>query len=185
MAPLDNDTESTICDEIFQEAWAPEITHQAPYRYVLPSLRRNSITRLYLLKIEINKKTRYDDVHKQIMVTKRKRENHGSCSRCNENTWHIESNYILQPSKYLLLIINRFRYTNNNVTKDRCSILMNMTVMLGPLKFSPRATINHHGPSIHSGHYTINCCKETFYYNDNKITEFEIIISKIPLLYML
>ena len=117
MAPLDNDTESTIRDEILQEAWAPEITHQASYRYVLPSLRRNSITRLYLLKIELNKKKRYDDVHKQIMVTKRKRENHGSCSRCNENAWHIESNYILQPSKYLLHIINRFRYTNNNVTE--------------------------------------------------------------------
>ena len=35
-------------------------------------------------------------------------------------------------------------------------------VRLGPLKFSLRATINHHGPSIHSGHYTasINCCKK-------------------------
>ena len=32
---------------------------------------------------------------------------------------------------------------------------------LGPLKFSLRATIDHHGPSIHSGHYnaSINCCK--------------------------
>ena len=31
----------------------------------------------------------------------------------------------------------------------------------GLLKSSPRATIDHHGPSIHSGHYTasIICCK--------------------------
>ena len=38
---------------------------------------------------------------------------------------------------------------------------MDTTVRLGPLKFSLRATIDHHGPSIHSGHYTasINCCK--------------------------
>ena len=85
-----------------------------------------------------------------------------SCSRCNKNTWHVESSYILQPPKYLLLFVNRFRYINNNVTKDRCPIPMDMTVRLGPLKFSLRATIDHHGPSIHSSHYTasINCCKK-------------------------
>ena len=103
-----------------------------------------------------------------------------SCSRCNKNTWHVQSSYILQPPKYLLLFVNRFRYINNNVTKDRCSIPMGTTVRLGPLEFSLRATIDHHGPSIHSGHYTasINCCKKTFYYNDHTITEFGIIDSK-------
>ena len=75
------------------------------------------------------------------------------CSRCNKNTWHVESSCILQPPKYLLLFVNRFRYINNNVTKDRCSIPMETTVRLGPLKFSLRATIDH-GPSIYSGHYT-------------------------------
>ena len=38
-----------------------------------------------------------------------------SCSRCNKNTRHIESSYILQPPKYLLLFVNRFRYINNNI----------------------------------------------------------------------
>ena len=57
-----------------------------------------------------------------------------SCSRCNKNTWHVESSYILQPPKYLLPFVNRFRYINNNVTKDRCPILMNTTVRLDPLK---------------------------------------------------
>ena len=72
--------------------------------------------------------------------------------------------YILQPPKYLLIFINRFWYINNNVTKVRCSISMDATVRLGPLKFSLRATIDHHGLSIHSGHYTasINCSKEKF-----------------------
>ena len=103
-----------------------------------------------------------------------------SCSRCNKNTWHVESSYISQPPKYLFLFVNRFRYINDNVTKDRCSIPMDTTVRLGPLKFSLRATIDHHGPSIHSGHYTvsINCCKKTFYCNDHTITEFGIIDSK-------
>ena len=53
---------------------------------------------------------------------------------------------------------------------------MGTTVKLGPLKFSLQATINHHGPSIDSGHYiaSINCCKKAFYCNDHKIMEFEI-----------
>ena len=86
------------------------------------------------------------------------------CSRCIKNTWHVESSYILQPPKYLLLFVNRFRYINNNVTKDRCSIAMDTTVRLGPLKFSLRATIDHHGSSIHFGNYTasINCCEKNF-----------------------
>ena len=39
---------------------------------------------------------------------------------------------------------------------------MDTTVRLGPLKFSLRATVDHHEPSIHSGNYTasINCCKK-------------------------
>ena len=99
-----------------------------------------------------------------------------SCSRRNNNTWHIESSYILQPPKYLLLFVNRFRYLNNNITKDRCPIPLDTTVKLGPLKFNLQATIDHHGPSIDSGHYTasINCCKKTFYCNDHKIMEFGI-----------
>ena len=103
-----------------------------------------------------------------------------SCSRCNKNTWYVESSYILQPPKYLLLFVNRFRYINNNVTKDRCPIPIDTTIRLGPLKFSLWATIGHHGPSIHSGHYTaaINCCKKTLYCNDHTITEFGITDNK-------
>ena len=100
------------------------------------------------------------------------------CSRCNKNTWHVESSYILQPPKYLLLFVNRFRYINNNVTKDRCSIPMDTIVRLGPLKFSQRATIDHHAPSIHTGHYTAFKLQKTFYCNDHTITEFGIIDSK-------
>ena len=56
-----------------------------------------------------------------------------SCSRCNKNTWHVESGYILQPPKYLLLFVNRCIHINNNVTKDRCSIPMDTTVRLRSL----------------------------------------------------
>ena len=102
------------------------------------------------------------------------------CFRCRNNTWHVESNYVLQRPKYLIIVVNRFRYNNNNFTKNRCSIPMDMTVVLGLHKYSLQATIDHHGPSMYSGHYTasINCCKRTFYCNDSKITEFEIIDTK-------
>ena len=46
-----------------------------------------------------------------------------------------------------------------------------------PLCLVPiNATIGHHGPSICSGHYItpINS-RDTFYCNDSKITEFEMI----------
>ena len=54
---------------------------------------------------------------------------------------------------------------------------MNMTVVLGLHKFSLQAIIDHHGPSMYSGHYTasIKCCKRTFYC---KVTEFEILDTK-------
>ena len=102
---------------------------------------------------------------------------HKSCSRCYKNTWHVESNYILQHPKYLLLFVNRFRYTNN-VAKDRCSIPIDTTVMLGPLKFSLRATIDHHGPFIHSGYYTASKtgCKNILLQRQQIM--FEIIDSK-------
>ena len=54
--------------------------------------------------------------------------------------------------------------------------------MHGPLKFSLRATIDHHGPSIHSGHYTasINCCKTI-----TQLWSLKLLIAKTPLLHML
>ena len=54
---------------------------------------------------------------------------------------------------------------------------MDMTVVRDLHEVSLRATIDHHGPSMYSGHYTasIHCCKKTFYGNNSKITEFKTI----------
>ena len=110
-----------------------------------------------------------------------------SCSRCNKNIWHVETSYILQPPKYLLLFVDRFRYINNSDTKERCSIPIDTTVRLGPLKFSLWATIDHHGPSIHSGHYTasINCCKKHSIATITQLRSLEMLTWKTPLLHML
>ena len=62
---------------------------------------------------------------------------------------------------------------------------MDTTVRFGPLKFSLRATIDHHGPSIHSGHYTasINCCKKNLLIT--QLRSLELLTTKTPSLHML
>ena len=111
-----------------------------------------------------------------------------SCSRCNKNTWHVESSYILQLPKHLLLFVNRFRYINNNVIKDRCSIPMDTTIRLGPLKFNLQATIDHNGPSKHSGHYTASIMLLQKIHSIATITQLrslELLTAKTSLLHML
>ena len=102
------------------------------------------------------------------------------------NDRQVESSYILQPQKYLLLFVNRFRYINTNITKDRCPIPMDTTVRIGTLTFSLQATIEHYGPPIHSGHYTasINCCKKHSIATITQLRSLELRI-KTPLLHML
>ena len=88
--------------------------------------------------------------------------------------------------KYLLLFVYRFRYINNNVTNDRCSVHVDTNVRLGPIKFSLRANIDHHGPSIHSGHYaaSINCCKKHSIATITQLRGLELLTAK-TLLHML
>ena len=76
-----------------------------------------------------------------------------------------------------LYLIGASNLQMNPYVIDRCSIPMDTTVTL---KCSLRAIIDHHWPSVHSGHYTasINCCKKGFYSNDHTITQFGIIDSK-------
>ena len=100
------------------------------------------------------------------------------CSRCNRNTEHVEPGYILQPPKYLLLFVNRFRYLRDNVTKD-APYLWIRPLGFVPLQFSLRATI-----SIMDRLYIpviilhLSIVAKTLYCNNNTITEFGIIDSK-------
>ena len=96
-------------------------------------------------------------------------------------TWHVESNHILQPPIYLIVIARRFRFIGNNFAKGRCSSLVDMAVLLGPHKFSLQTTLDHHGPSMYFGYYTssINCCQK-IYCNHIKITEFQMTDIKTP-----
>ena len=57
-----------------------------------------------------------------------------SCFRCKKNTWYVELKYVLQPPKDLIIMVNRFRYINNNVTKDKYSTPMDMAIVLGQIQ---------------------------------------------------
>ena len=63
---------------------------------------------------------------------------------------------------------------NEIITKNRSLITLDMNIILGPYKFSLEATVDHHGNSIHFGHYTasVNCCGKTFYCNDRKYKDY-------------
>ena len=110
-----------------------------------------------------------------------------SCSRLNKNTWHVDSNYILQPPKYLLLFSNRFRFINNNVTENRCSIPMDATAMLVPLKFKP--TDSYRSPWAICTFRSLYCIYQLLQNHSiastTKIRSLKLLIAKTLLLHML
>ena len=104
----------------------------------------------------------------------------GLCSWYNGNTWHIGSGCILRPPRCLLLFVGQFRYIDNNVTKDGCSMPMGAVVGLGPIWFGLRATGDHRGPSVHSGHCaaSVDCCEGAFYYGSHTVARFRVVDSR-------
>ena len=87
-----------------------------------------------------------------------------SCFRCKKNTWHDESDCIFQSPKYLIIIVNWFRYINNNVFKDMCSIPVDMTIV---------------PEGYHRSSRTVYVFWSLYYHcRQHKITDFEIIGTK-------
>ena len=86
-----------------------------------------------------------------------------TCSCCGRDTWHIESKQILQPPKYLVIVVNRIAYSNNRIIKNKSRMPLDLYIKLSPHKFSLQASVDHHGYSMDSGHYraSINCCRKT------------------------
>ena len=112
----------------------------------------------------------------ELLMQEHKQKLYKTCSCCGRDTWYIESKKMLQPPNYLIIIVNRITYSNNRITKNKSRIPLDLYIKLGPYKFSLQASVDHHGYSMNSGHYTasINCCGKTFHCNDNEITECNI-----------
>ena len=62
-------------------------------------------------------------------------------------------------------------------TDFRSLIPRNLNIILGPYNSSLQATLDHHGNYMHHSHYTtsVKCCGKSFFCNDDKITECDII----------
>ena len=59
-----------------------------------------------------------------------------------KDNWHVESEKPLQP-EYLIIIVNRFNIIDDIVTRNRSLICLDLKI-----------TVDHHGNSMHYGHYT-------------------------------
>ena len=112
----------------------------------------------------------------ELLMQEHKQKLYKTCFCCGRDTWHIESKKNVQPPNYLIIIVNRITYSNNMITKNKSRIPLDLYIELGPYKFSLQASVDHHGYSMNSGHYTasINCCGKTIHCNDNTITECNI-----------
>ena len=107
-----------------------------------------------------------------------------TCSCCGRDTWHIESKQILQPHNYLKIIVNRITYSNNRIIKNNSRMPLDLYIKLDPYKFSLQTSLDHHGYSMNSGHYTasINCCGKHFTVTIIKLLN---VISRIPIIHLL
>ena len=75
----------------------------------------------------------------KLLMQEHKQKLYKTCSCCGRDTWHRESKQILQPSKYLIIIVNRITYSNNRITKNKSRMPLDLNIKLGPYKFSLQA----------------------------------------------
>ena len=84
----------------------------------------------------------------------------------------------LQALNYVITV-NICNDMNNIVTKNSILIPIDVSIVLSPYKFTLQA--------MHYSHYitSVNCCDETIYCNDNKITGCNIINTRKSTVYIL
>ena len=92
------------------------------------------------------------------------------CNTCKINTRHEEITQLLNLPTILTLVINRFDY-NTMGQKITTPIIMKTQLVLNSHQFKLLATIQHHGDSTMSGHWTSNVLYPDAVYccNDNSI----------------
>ena len=80
-----------------------------------------TISRYKPISIWISIRPTYAFSMQELIMQGMQRKIEKTCFRCNKNTWYVESNCISQLSKYLIIVVNRFRYIDNDFTKGRCT----------------------------------------------------------------
>ena len=72
----------------------------------------------------------------ELLMQKHKQKLYKTCSCCGRDTWHIKSKRILQPPKYLIIIVNIITYSNSRISKNKSRMPLDLYIKLGPYKFS-------------------------------------------------
>ena len=118
----------------------------------------------------VNETPTYTSIIQELIMQGMQQKLQTPCLRFEKNTWYVESHYNSQPPKYFIIANDRFKYINNDITKGKHFIPMDMTIMLGIHTFSLHATIDHQGPHMYSGHHTtsVNCCENILMQRQHK-----------------
>ena len=115
-----------------------------------------------------------------ILMQEHKQKLYNTSSCCGR---HIESNHILQPSKYPIINVNRITYSMNRIIKNKSGRPLDLYIKLGPYKFSLQASVDHHGYSMNSGRYTASIVVGK-HFTVTIITSLNV-ISRIPIVHLL
>ena len=65
---------------------------------------------------------------------------------------NLASKHILQHLKRPIIIVNRFNYMNDKVTRRRKVIILDPEITLGLYTLNMQANVDHHGPFMHCDH---------------------------------
>ena len=102
------------------------------------------------------------------------------CAICLSDTRHKETSTIVQPPKFMVLVINRYP-AELGANKNNSSICMNKTIQLHTVMYHLIGYISHHGPTTSSGHYTcfLSYTNAAFTCNDSLIRAVDHLTEKL------
>ena len=92
------------------------------------------------------------------------------CDCCKSSTKHEETMTIVQPPKFLAIIVNRFDQASIG-GKNKSKICLDKELLVASARYNIVGSIHHFGASITSGHYTTNIYYQNTAYtcNDSRI----------------
>ena len=101
----------------------------------------------------------------ELLMQEHKQKLYKTCSCCRRDSWHIESKHILQPPKYLIIIVNRITYSNNRITENKSRMLLDLYIKIGPYKFPLQASVDHQGYSMNREQWSLHSLNQLLWEN--------------------